>query len=77
MLHNITIHGAHHANPKVPLYRLAGAQADLEQAFCADMIVERWSLSTHHRLFRTCKLYDYENHRWLDFGGTPTASVRG
>jgi omega-6 fatty acid desaturase (delta-12 desaturase) len=74
MLHNITFHGAHHVDPKVPLYKLVGAQVNLEQAFGAEMIVERWSLSSHRRLFRTCRLYDYEHHRWLDFDGTPTTS---
>jgi hypothetical protein len=25
---------------------------------------------------RTCKLYDYENHRWTDFAGRPTATTQ-
>jgi omega-6 fatty acid desaturase (delta-12 desaturase) len=23
-------------------------------------------------IVRRCKLFDYENHRWTDFDGTPT-----
>jgi lauroyl/myristoyl acyltransferase len=25
---------------------------------------------------RTCKLYDYEHHRWTDFAGRPTATTQ-
>jgi acyl-lipid omega-6 desaturase (Delta-12 desaturase) len=72
ILHNITVHGAHHADPKVPLYGLTRVQTRLEREFGEDMIVERWSLTTHRRLLRTCRLYDYERHQWLDFDGAPT-----
>jgi omega-6 fatty acid desaturase (delta-12 desaturase) len=72
ILHNSLVHGAHHVDAKLPLYRLSGAQARLERAFRGDTIVERWSLASHRRLFRTCKLYDYERHCWLDFTGHPT-----
>jgi hypothetical protein len=24
---------------------------------------------------RCCKLYDYDNHRWVDFNGRPTTPV--
>jgi omega-6 fatty acid desaturase (delta-12 desaturase) len=73
LLHNITVHGAHHVDPKVPLYKLSGVQSRLEQSFGADMIIERWSLATHRKLLRTCRLFDYEHHCWLDFDGTPTS----
>jgi omega-6 fatty acid desaturase (delta-12 desaturase) len=76
ILHNSLVHGAHHVDAKLPLYRLSGSQARLEQAFRADTIVEPWSLASHRRLFRTCKLYDYERHCWLDFTGRPTTVPR-
>jgi omega-6 fatty acid desaturase (delta-12 desaturase) len=72
VLHNITVHGAHHADPRVPLYSLPAVQSQLERTFGADVIVERWTLSTYRRLLKTCRLYDYDQHRWLDFDGTPT-----
>lgn len=65
-------HTAHHVNPKVPLYRLTAAQDRLEAAYAEHIIVERWSLSVMSRNTRLCKLYDYENHCWLDFDGNPT-----
>jgi acyl-lipid omega-6 desaturase (Delta-12 desaturase) len=67
LLHNITVHGAHHIDPKVSLHNLPGTQLQLEQAVGLDVILERWSLTTHRRLMRSCKLYDYERHCWLDF----------
>jgi len=76
ILHNSLVHGAHHVDAKLPLYRLSGSQARLERAFRDDTIVERWSLASHRRLFRTCKLYDYERHCWLDFTGHPTTVPR-
>ena len=27
------------------------------------------------RTLKTCRLYDFENHRWLDFDGKPTTGV--
>jgi omega-6 fatty acid desaturase (delta-12 desaturase) len=76
ILHNSLVHGAHHVDAKLPLYRLSGSQARLERAFRDDTITERWSLALHRRLFRTCKLYDYERHCWLDFTGHPTTAPR-
>ncbi len=68
---NIMDHTAHHADPKVPLYRLHEAQKDIEQAFPTDIVHERFTIRGWLRIFRICRLYDYEQHRWLDWDGTP------
>ena len=33
-----------------------------------------FSLPGLFETLRTCRLFDYENHRWLDWDGTPTTA---
>ena len=58
-------HSAHHFASGVPLYRLHGLQASLE---AQDDLVT-WCLSGGRfaRICRDCKLYDYDEKRWLTF----------
>jgi acyl-lipid omega-6 desaturase (Delta-12 desaturase) len=72
LLHNITVHSAHHVDPRVPFRQLPGAQQRLRSVFTHDIIVERWSLASFIAVTRQCKLYDYERHRWLRFDGRPS-----
>jgi len=65
-------HTAHHVNSRIPLYRLAESQRHLEQAYADEVIVEPWCLTAVGDTLARCKLYDYENHRWLNFDGRPT-----
>jgi acyl-lipid omega-6 desaturase (Delta-12 desaturase) len=72
LTHDICEHPAHHVLPSIPCYRLRAAQARL-----AELLGERaleLPLSPHAmaEIMRRCKLYDYEDHRWLDFDGQPT-----
>jgi omega-6 fatty acid desaturase (delta-12 desaturase) len=77
MLNNIMEHTAHHVDPKVPLYRLTKAQDALEATFGEQNVVrERFSFAGMSRTFGTCQLYDYDEHRWLSFDGTPTTEAR-
>ena len=76
LLHNIMEHTAHHVDTKVPLYHLTGAQRQLEMAFGDEVITESFSLAGLRRTFRTCRLYDYARHQWLDFDGMPTTEAR-
>ena len=68
LLHNITVHSAHHVDPRVPFRNLPEAQRRLEHAFTRDIIVERWSLASYIAVTRACKLYDYDAHQWRTFG---------
>ena len=61
----------HHVDSKIPLYQLGAGQRDLESAF-PGIVVETFSLTYLSRTLSACRLYDYENHRWLDFDGKPT-----
>jgi omega-6 fatty acid desaturase (delta-12 desaturase) len=72
LFHNIMEHTAHHIDPRIPLYRLPRAQADLEAAYGDNITSERLTLAALRRTLRLCRLYDYEKHCWLDFDGTPT-----
>jgi omega-6 fatty acid desaturase (delta-12 desaturase) len=69
-------HTAHHVDPRVPTARLPECQRRLKEAF-GDILVERFSLAYLRGLLATCQLYDYENHRWLTFAGTPTGAGDG
>jgi omega-6 fatty acid desaturase (delta-12 desaturase) len=74
VLHDILEHGAHHVNTGVPLYRLRAAQEALRKAVpdLARTYVLTWK--RYWATVRSCKLYDYANHRWLDFKGRVTAA---
>jgi omega-6 fatty acid desaturase (delta-12 desaturase) len=67
LLHNITVHGAHHVDPRIPFRRLPHAQRRLESAFAEEVIVERWSLRSFIAVTRVCQLYDYDARRWHTF----------
>jgi omega-6 fatty acid desaturase (delta-12 desaturase) len=71
LFHNIMEHGAHHANPRIPMYALEQAQARLEQTYDDAVVQVRWSLRDFREQLRICRLYDYAEHRWCDFDGRP------
>lgn len=71
--HNIMEHTAHHVDPRIPLYKLAKAQKALAEMMGDDMRIINFSLRGFLNTMSKCKLYDYENHCWLDFNGNPTA----
>jgi omega-6 fatty acid desaturase (delta-12 desaturase) len=65
-------HTAHHVNRRIPLYRLSESQRHLERAYTDEIIIEPWSFTALGKTLARCKLYDYENHRWLNFQGRQT-----
>jgi omega-6 fatty acid desaturase (delta-12 desaturase) len=73
LFHNILEHTAHHVDPRIPLFNLPGAQARLEVAFADDVLVAQFTPPYVMRLLRTCRLYDFERHCWLDYDGRPTS----
>ena len=66
---NIMEHPAHHINTKIPLYNLYHAQTHLNQITGPAAIIEKFSLRRFLRIMQQCKLYDYEQRRWLLFSG--------
>ncbi len=70
LLGNSLEHTAHHVAPKVPDGELSVVQEQLHAAF--PEIIQRVNLTDCLRILALCKLYDYQQHRWLDFDGKPT-----
>jgi len=68
LLHNITVHGAHHVDPRIPFRHLPPAQRLIESEFPNHVIVTRWSLRSFIDVTRSCQLYDYDAHEWRRFG---------
>jgi omega-6 fatty acid desaturase (delta-12 desaturase) len=60
-------------DPKIPLYNLPGAQGRLEEAYPEHIKIVPWTFGGYAKTLKTCRLYDYENHQWLDWDGTPTS----
>jgi omega-6 fatty acid desaturase (delta-12 desaturase) len=63
-------HTAHHLDVTIPLYQLRSAQSALESV-TPFIIVQDWHPSALLQNLKTCRLYDYREHRWLDYSGTP------
>jgi omega-6 fatty acid desaturase (delta-12 desaturase) len=72
--HHVMDHPAHHAHPKIPLYRLAAAQRALNRLLGERAVAQHFSPAYLWRTLGACKLYDYREHRWLDFAGNPTSA---
>jgi len=73
MLH-IMEHTAHHTDPLVPHYHLHDAQQELQRSFRTEMVRVIWRPKMFLETMRLCRIYDYEQHRWCDYDGTPTTA---
>lgn len=74
--HGILDHPAHHVLPAIPCYRLREAQEVLRTIAPREHLrIPLWDWRTHLDTMRRCKLYDYDNHRWLDFDGNSTSGT--
>jgi acyl-lipid omega-6 desaturase (Delta-12 desaturase) len=71
--HEVMAHQVHHLLPAIPSYNLRAAQNKLEELL-GDACVTA-SPKDVASIFRRCKLYDFENRRWLDFDGNPTTDT--
>jgi omega-6 fatty acid desaturase (delta-12 desaturase) len=72
VIHNGLDHAAHHVLPAIPSYHLRDAQVRLNEILSDTAIVLPLSIQVLRDITSKCKLYDYENHVWLDFAGRPT-----
>jgi acyl-lipid omega-6 desaturase (Delta-12 desaturase) len=66
---HIFTHTAHHLDRRQPLYRLAGQQALIEAEAPGSVVRVPANWALWRELFRTCRLYDYRAHAWLDWDG--------
>lgn len=75
LAHHFYEHPAHHVYPAIPCYELGKAQAHMNRLLGARALVVNFSFSSMAEILRTCKLYDYQNHCWLDFSGKPATQT--
>jgi len=73
LVQHIMEHTAHHADPRIPLYRLDAAQRSLEAAYPIDVAVHYFTFKSLKQTVGVCQLYDFERHRWLNYAGEPTS----
>lgn len=73
--HNIMEHTAHHVDPRIPCYNLEAAQQHLAGIMGDDMHRVDFSITGFLTTLSRCKLYDYDNHCWMDFNGVPTTEA--
>ncbi len=66
LMHHIMEHPAHHLDGTIPLYNLKAAQQRL-QDIGAKFIKKRLTLSLYMECVNQCKLYDYQQRRWVPF----------
>lgn len=76
LMHNIMEHNAHHLNPRIPMFALRKAQSALQERFRSEFQSYRMDWRAFRDCVKTCKLYDFANHCWLDFSGRVTARVQ-
>jgi acyl-lipid omega-6 desaturase (Delta-12 desaturase) len=67
LTHNILVHTPHHVDTRIPFYRLRQASTDLAGPYGGDVTTYRFRWRTVRRIFRTCQLYDFGQHRWYRF----------
>lgn len=60
-------HTAHHVDPSVPLRQLEHAQHYLVDTFGDRVVSYPWSRAVFRNILCRCKLYDYDEKRWLTY----------
>lgn len=73
MSHYAMEHPVHHLSAMVPHYHLKQAQAALAGIAASSIIAMRFTIANLRDVLRRCKLYDYDEHAWVDFSGEVTA----
>lgn len=74
IVHHVFAHSVHHAHPGVPCYHVPEAQACLDELLGESAVKEPMTVGGLISTLKTCKLYDFEKHQWLDFDGNPTTA---
>jgi acyl-lipid omega-6 desaturase (Delta-12 desaturase) len=72
--HDVFAHPVHHLHPKIPCYRAYRAQKVLDARLGPAAVTSRLGPAWFIDTMRRCKLYDWDNHQWLAFDGTPSAA---
>ena len=70
--HNIFVHVPHHVDVRIPFHKLPAAARAIEAAYPDTVRRARLSFVNYLRAARQCKLYDFENSRWLPYSAART-----
>lgn len=73
MTHYVLEHPVHHVSAMIPHYHLKQAQVALAGIAAPSIIAMRFTVANMRDVLRRCKLYDYDQHAWVDFSGQVTA----
>lgn len=71
--HYVLEHPAHHVSAAIPHYNLKKAQAELAKVADPSIFTVKFSFANMSDALRRCRLYDYDEHVWIDFEGNVTA----
>ena len=66
---------AHHSKVRIACYYLAKVQSALDEVLGPRARIERASLRLMLDTFNSCKLHDYDRHRWLTIDGKATQAL--
>jgi omega-6 fatty acid desaturase (delta-12 desaturase) len=67
-LHRIFIHVPHHVDMRIPFYHLREASDAIIETFPGVVEERKLSLRDYLRNTKQCKLYDFDEARWLTYG---------
>jgi len=73
MTHYVLEHPVHHVHAMIPHYHLKQAQAALAGITAPSIIAMPFTIGNMREVLRRCRLYDYDEHAWLNFKGEITA----
>jgi len=65
--HNIFVHVPHHVDVRIPFYALPEAAAAIKSEFPDSVHYDKLRLRTYVASTRACKLYDFDEQRWLTY----------
>ena len=72
LMFDIMEHNAHHFAPGVALYRLEAMQKLMPEE---ELVEWTWSVGAFLTIAAKCKLYDYDQHRWVTFREAASSSL--
>jgi len=72
-MHHPFYHTVHHVNPRVPCYRYPAAHRALSVLLGGRQVECKMTVPWLFETQTQCKLYDFDNQRWTDYDGLPTA----
>ena len=67
MYHNIMVHLPHHLDTRIPFYHLPEAYSSIKSEYGRYVNEYDFKWRKVFVIFRKCKLYDYEDKRWLTY----------